>query len=68
MQDTAGSANVEDVRIDRGGNGFGFNIKGTTQEGGVLQAIGGVGEMPFACLVDPVTDVWAPLTTLFSPN
>jgi sorting nexin-27 len=32
---------VKKVHIDRGDHGFGFNIKGTTQTGGVLNAING---------------------------
>lgn len=29
------------VEVHRGSSGFGFNIKGTVQEGGVMQAING---------------------------
>ena len=32
---------VKKIHIDRGDHGFGFNIKGTTQTGGVLNAING---------------------------
>ncbi len=43
------------IFIDRGNSGFGFNIKGTTQMGGTLQAIHGELYPPlqYVSVVDP---------------
>lgn len=41
MEAELGYDDVEKVHIERGNQGFGFNIKGPTQAGGTLQAING---------------------------
>ena len=43
------------VFIDRGNSGFGFNIKGTTQYGGAMQAINGrlYPPLQYVSVVDP---------------
>ncbi|EGD72214.1 hypothetical protein PTSG_00235 [Salpingoeca rosetta] len=41
LADELGYDDVFEIHVERGTQGFGFNIKGTTQAGGVLQAING---------------------------
>ncbi len=47
--------NIKSLFIDKGNGGFGFNIKGTTQFGGTMQAINGrlYPPLQYVSVVDP---------------
>ncbi len=55
MEDESSDPNIHAVFIDRGNSGFGFNIKGTTQFGGSMQAINGrlYPPLQYVSVVDP---------------